>query len=454
MLLDLIPSLASPRQDLPSHLRSADIPYAAIRPNAYRSVAGKLLSWQRTAPIYPASSLRSMVNLGFRGNSVYASCVNRLVKAFLQMDFSLRDPVTEVPFQDWDLRDARTPNARHLFGMIKRGGRLQLVPGVNERTLWTHFLQDYLVFGNAIWEKVRSATDDSVSEVWRLHPEHVAIVADDELGIPIAYLYRVGGEWYPIEPRNVVHWLWPDPGDDIQSLFFGTPPALSCQKAIWTDSKLVDHLKLFLDNMATPATVLESGGPVNEESAKVAKRAFMRAFGGNRLGEPAVVGKDTKVHVVGLNMKDLAIGDLVATTEGRIAMVLDVPMILLGRSGTQADPTRANYAEAKKHFWYNTVLPLADAVCEIVDVFVVRELDEGIQAFFDSSRVPILQEARLRRATSANGLFLTGMVSRGVAQNMGGVTPHGPDVFYRPDTVGAVIDRDQSQERIALPPTL
>ena len=207
--------------------------------------------------------------------------------------------------------------------------------------------------------------------------------------------------------------------------------------------------KVTLQNHAVPPLVLEHENiPLDEEMIKEIRRRWQSRQGGWKRGEPAITGQGVKVHVVGLDMQKLAIGDLIATSESRIAMVHGVPMILLGRSGTQSDPTRANYQEAKTHLWFDTVMPLLQSIAEQVTQSLLPEWPGGdeLELGWDLSGVPVLIQERLDRLGKANEGWRTGLISRHAAQELAGVRRHGPDVFYRPTSVDSVIPADAEVE--------
>ena len=410
-------------------------------------VAGRLLSWQTQIPHYPPANFRTMVTRGFRYNTVVRRCQGILTSNFCQATLDVQEALTGQSLLKREATGPLADTAREIVGLFRRGGRIKPVPSRTEKRLWTHFLQDVFTYGNALWEKVRGVGTGRVVELWRLHPQQVAVEVSKNRGVT-RYLYNVGGKWWPIPLQNVVHWLFPDPDQD----FFGLPPLFSALRDLETDNQLVDHLKITLQNLAVPTTVLEHEATLTEEAAREAKRKFRRSFGGLRRGEPAVVGKGTKVNVIGLDMQKMRIGDLVATSEARLAMAHGVPLILLGRSGTQGDPTRANYAEAREHFWTDTMSPLLEEVAEQVTAFLIPEWDTTGQlvAGFNTSKVALLQEAKLRRLERASKAFRDGTVSRHVAQRTAGVETHGPDVLYRRDDVAAVIPAADTTETVQL----
>lgn len=397
------------------YLRRFSIPVEQLE-RAQHSVAGRLVSWQSRTPEYPPANWRTFVTTGYRQNAPFRRCVDMLSTNVCQGRLQVEDVDTGEPVK------------RHpLVDLFRRGGRVQPVPGLTEATMWTQFIQDAYSTGNALWEKVRGFGTNEVLELWRLEPQRVAIEPDSRLGIK-RYYYQVGGKWSPIPRENVVHWRFPDP---LQP-WFGIPPVYSARRDLSVDNELTDHFKITLQNHAVPAVVLEHDEVIDEKQADEARRKWRKNQGRWNKGDVAIVGGKTRVNVVGLDMQKMQIGALVAVPESRIAMVHGVPIILLGRSGTQSDPTRANYAEAKEHFWFDTVLPLLEQIGQQVSLFLLPEWDPDGQlvAKFDVLRVAIVMEALLRRGRMAAEIFESTLISRHHAQRLAGQPRHGLDTFW------------------------
>jgi HK97 family phage portal protein len=394
-------------------------------------VSARLADWQSTVPQYPPSNFRTFSTFGYRQNPVFRRCVDLLCDAACQADLVVLDDRTDRPVIGHPMIDVfRRP-----------------APRVTQATLWTRFVQDAYTTGNAFWELVRDE-EGQVVELWRLDPQRVAIQPGVN-GVPARYLYSVNGQWLPIPAEDVLHWRFVDP---LQP-WWGVPPIYSAFRDLSVDNKLTDHFQVSLQNFGVPAVVLEHNEEINAEDAERARRSWMAKYSGFRRGEPAIVGRGTKVNVIGMDLSKMAIGDLSSTSETRIAMVHGTPMILLGRSGTQGDPTRANYAESKEHFWTDTVTPLLSKVAGEISAGILWpnwDTDAILRADFDISSVPVLQEARLRRGKQAAEIFTAGVVSRWEAQRLAGFKLHGPDVFYRSSNVAGIIPANSDVEVLEL----
>lgn len=454
MLLEAIaPRMAAPlalrsSDGLPGYVRTQTVGAGEIVEQPRQSVAGRLLSWQVRTPHHPPATFNAFVYHGWRRNTVFRRSVEIIARSASRAPIDVVDPIDHQSLTRRTAGGGADPDALRFVSLIRRGGRVRPVPGLSGKVLLYQMWQDLFVFGNALFEKVRSRSGRCV-ELWRLDPRYVAVEPDPYRGVK-RYLYNAHGTWWPIELRDVVHLMHTDPDQP----WFGVPPIHTALRDVSVDNELVDFFKLTLENFAVPPAVLESdGGPegieLDDEAAEEARKTWRERYGRKRRGDIAVLPPGVKVKVIGLDFKKLAVGDLVATSESRIAMAHGIPMILLGRSGTQADPTRANYHEAKEHLWTDTIAPLHEVAAELLSIGLLGEFvpeDRG-EVAFDVSRIAVLQAARLKRALDAAKVFESGMISRRVGQRMGGLEEHGPDVFYRRN-VDAVVDADAEVETI------
>lgn len=404
---------------------------------AHRAIGGKLAKWQQTIPHYAPASIRTFIELGYRRNVPIRACIDMLSRTFSQGRLCVVDSTD------------KEQKGHELPGLIMNPTNVR---GSSDR--WKRTIQDLYLAGNAFWEKVRGQGNGKVVELWRLDPQRIAIEPDPVTYIK-RYLYQVGGIWHPIPAENVVHWMFPGGGGtESDPGYFGIPPIFTALRVVGTDNELIDVLKVTTENRAVPAVVLETDDEdLDDGGAEEARRGWRKRQGGNRRGDIAVMPKGVKVKVIGMNWREMAIGDVIAIPESRIAMVHGVPRILLGSAGDAGGlpgTGGSRIREAKEHFWTDTILPLQTDIAELITLYLLPEFGgpDGLHAFFDTSAVPVLQEARLRRADKSRQLFRDGLASRHVAQRMGGIAQHGPDVFYRSSAIEAVFPADATEEDV------
>jgi HK97 family phage portal protein len=303
--------------------------------------------------------------------------------------------------------------------------------------LFRRIVQDLDIFGNAFVELVRDGAG-RVVEVWRMHPMSVRIqLGEPSRGEPylVAYWINVGGGWSPIPASNVVHWAHPDPGfgQDAFSGLFGTPPLLSALRSLTFDSELADQMVGTLQNNAIPPVVLVASKEnriASDAQAEEARRMWTQRYSNSRGTAGGVAVSNYDVKLLGMNWKEMAIGDVINVPESRIAGVLRVPMLLLNRS---EDPTYANREEAMVDFWSNTIRPLGRTITEGLSTVALPT--DRAEVYYDTTQVDALQAAQLRRYESAAKVFAVGLVSRHEAQMLADGRVHGPDELAIPNNV-------------------
>ena len=74
-----------------------------------------------------------------------------------------------------------------------------------------------------------------------------------------------------------------------------------------------------------------------------------------------------------------------------IALAFGVPPMLLGIPG---DNTFANYAEANRSFWRQTVLPLVGRTAEALTNWLAPAFGQGLRLTFDSDAIEALSAER------------------------------------------------------------
>lgn len=377
---------------------------------------------------------------GFRGNAVVWTCIDRRAKAFIQGDFVVRNRAT------------RQPVPHDLERLLSRGGRLKRTPGVTERRIWTELVQDLGVFGNGIWQRVPGSRSGRTVELWRIDPRYVAI-KPTERSSPFAglaggsdieaYLIQTEGGWVPVPPSEIIHWMYPDPHQP----WWGLPPLYAAIRDLATDNQLVDHQALTMQNFGVPLAVLELENFEEPDRIKEIRQEWQKSVTGSQRGKIAVAHGGARVKVLGLSMEQLSIHKLAAMSTSRLAMIYGVPTILISESGSMSTGGYGvAWDAAEKHFHFSTIGPLGDAVGENL---TQSEMPDGpLECAFDFSRVPVVQEARLERASKASTIFGAGLVSRHAAQRLADLAEAGPDVFYRPSGVDAVIPADATIEEM------
>lgn len=246
-----------------------------------------------------------------------------------------------------------------------------------------------LLHGNAYVQLLQDA-DGLPAELFALRPERVTVEADG-IGWPVAYCYKVPssgsgqGARMRIAARDglgrpgLVHLKAAHPLDDHYGLGCLTaaagPIAVHNAAAKWN--------KALLDNAARPSGALvyepSDGAALSGEQYERLRAEMEAQFSGaENAGRPLLLEGGLKWQAMSLTPADMDFIALKAGAAREIALAFGVPPLLLG---LPSDVTYANYREANRALWRQTVLPMADRI--------LRGLAEALAAWWPGLRLEV-----------------------------------------------------------------
>ncbi|MFG1478620.1 phage portal protein [Xanthobacter sp. V4C-4] len=223
-----------------------------------------------------------------------------------------------------------------------------------------------LVAGNAYVEAV--AVEGQVRELHILRPDRMRVVPGPD-GWPQAHDYTLDGRTLRIPQASLVegadvppvlHLTAFNPLDD----HYGFAPLEAAAQALDLHNAASAWNKALIDNAARPSGALVYGGAgsLTEEQFERLKGELEASFqGAANAGRPLLLEGGLDWRPLSLSPKDM---DFEAARNGaarEIALAVGVPPMLLGIPG---DNTYANYAEANRALWRQSVVPLVRRIAE------------------------------------------------------------------------------------------
>ncbi|MCJ2139772.1 phage portal protein [Methylobacterium sp. E-066] len=248
-------------------------------------------------------------------------------------------------------------------GAARAADLLALLARPNPRESGTHLLEtvyaDLALSGTAYLEAV--SLDGRIAALQALRPARMRMVPGPD-GWPAGYVYTVAGtsrrfdlpaagapEVAPILALSLFH-----PDDDHA----GLAPIEAAATALDIHNAASAWNKALLDNAARPSGALVFAGAALTEPQFDRLKAELEANyqGAANAGRPLLLEGGLDWKPLALSPKDMDFVEAKNAAAREIALAFGVPPLLLGLPG---DSTHANYAEANRALYRQTLIPLA-----------------------------------------------------------------------------------------------
>ncbi len=360
------------------------------RPEAKASRAGGAIAlYVAGRPVWTPRDYGALAREGFQKNPVVHRAVRLVVEAAAALPLSLTEK-------------GRSLDAHPLLALMARP---------NPREGGARFLEGVyghlLVSGNAYVEAI--ALDGAPRELYTLRPDRMRVVPGAK-GWPAAYDYTVGTESVRFVQDGAVppilHLTLFHPTDD----HYGLSPMEAAAVALDIHNAAAAWNKTLLDNAARPSGALVFGSP---GGARLTQTQFERLKadleesyqGAANAGRPLILDGGLDWKPLSLSPKDMDFIEAKNSAAREIALAFGVPPLLLGLPG---DNTHANYAEANRAFYRQTVIPLVKRTAEAMAHWLAPAFGDGLRLEPDLDAVEALaseRESLWRRIAAAP--FLT-----------------------------------------------
>ncbi|MFN7166509.1 MAG: phage portal protein [Pannonibacter sp.] len=294
-------------------------------------------------PVWSPRDYAALAREGYLRNPVVYRAVRMVSEAAASVPLSLfaeAEELTEHP----------------LLRLLARPNRGQSGPDFLE-TLFGHLL----VAGNAYVERIYVSEDADAlpAELHVLRPDRVKVVPGTS-GWPEAFEYQVGGKSLRLSGLGDVPQVRQLTLFHPLSDHYGCAPIEAAQVSLDIHNAAAGWNKALLDNAARPSGALVYGAG---EGANLSLDQFERLKaeleegyqGARNAGRPLLLEGGLDWRPMGLTPKDMDFIEAKREAAREIALAFGVPPMLIGIPG---DNTFANYQEANRAFWRQTVLPL------------------------------------------------------------------------------------------------
>ncbi|MGX1099971.1 phage portal protein [Amorphus sp. MBR-141] len=364
-------------------------PGGTAAPEAKASRTGPLIAVSTLGrPVWTPRDYGALAREGFGRNPVVYRCVRMIAEAAASVPVLLYRGEAEIE--------------RHpLTDLLARPNGGQAGTGLLE-AVYGHLL----VAGNAYLEAV--SVEGRVRELFALRPDRMRVLPGAS-GWPEAFEYTVGGRAVRFSVAGeglapILHLTLFHPLND----HYGFAPIEAAQTSLDIHNAAGAWNKALLDNAARPsgALVYSGGdGTLTADQFERLKSELEDGYQGARnAGRPLLLEGGLDWRAMALTPKDMDFIEAKNQAAREIALAFGVPPMLLGIPG---DNTFANYQEANRALWRQTVLPLVGRTLEALGGWLGPAFGDGLRLACDADRIEALsaeREALWRRLEAASFL--------------------------------------------------
>jgi HK97 family phage portal protein len=357
----------------------AEIKHAPENIEKKASSVGSLISARiLNMPQWPERDFTKIATEGYRQNPVVNACVYMTARA-----------AASVPL--YVMRGETEASVPKLEALLKRPNPMQDLQAFIQATL-----SDFMLAGEFFAERVDLA--GVPKELYRWSPGAVT-VDPGENGFPKAYTFKAGGQTKTLKAdvergrSPVLHVKDYNPTNDWRGLPNVDPAAYS----IDAHTGALRWNNALLKNGAQPSGALiyapkEGGDKLSDEQWMRLKRELDENFSGTRnAGKPILLDGGLDWKEMGFSPKDMNFEAGLNAAARLIALSFGVPPLILGIPG---DNTFANYQEANKAFYRQTVLPLLAQWCRAMSYWLGPAFGDDVSIAPDTDDLEVFADER------------------------------------------------------------
>jgi HK97 family phage portal protein len=307
-------------------------------------------NWRDERPQWQLVDFGAYCEEGFNLNTVVYSAV--MYKARSLMQVSLR---------------AYTGNRDNPDPLPESDPLSRLVARPNLHQSWAEFQVQCAVYlniaGNCYIYVDRKPGKEIPEALYVLRPDRTFVVPLGPSKGHIGYLYLPEGSTLgggqPVLAKDMMHIKLPNPLDSLEGMGQGLSPLSPAARSTDVDNSVTHFLKLFFDKGVMLPGLVSVKGYADDATAARIKERWKEMYGGYRnwAEEVAVLDEGATYERIGLTFDEMGFSDLDERNESRICGPFGVPPILIGTRLGLMRSTYANYREARRACWEDTLVP-------------------------------------------------------------------------------------------------
>lgn len=343
------------------------------------SAVGALISARvLNLPQWPRRSFEQSAKEGYQQNPVVNACVWKTTRAAAAVPLAIMRGEEEVDIPE-------------LRALLHRPN-----PAQDGEALRQALLSDLMLAGEFFAERVDLGKRPK--ELYRWSPAKTAVKPGAD-GFAAAYVFKIGDKERTVEVdlskgiAPVLHVRDYHPTDDWRGLPSIDPAAFS----IDAHTGALRWNVALLRNGAQPSGALvyapkDGSDKLSDEQWARLKAELEESFSGSQnAGKPLLLDGGLDWKEMGFSPKDMNFAEGLNSAARLIALAFGVPPLILGIPG---DNTFANYAEANRAWYRETILPLLSQWCRAMSWWIGPAFGEDIRIEPDTDDLEVFADER------------------------------------------------------------
>lgn len=295
---------------------------------------------------------------------------------------------------------------------------LEFLTNPNGEKSWPEVVEEiiayWLIAGNSYVKYVFASKRGMPIEMWPLPPDRFAIAVDKN-GIK-QYTYTVHGISQVFPANEVMHLKMFNASDDL----FGLSPVLVAASIVDQMNEGNNWNTAMLQNSARPSGALMMAGTLSDDQFRRLRRQMTEKYSGKRnAGRPLLLEGGLQWQQFSLSPSEMNWLTGKQENAKEIAICMGIPPEMMG---TTQNRTYSNYAEARKSFYTETVLPMMDRLQGHFNLFLVPLFGQGIELRYDKEDVEALHDDKDVITKRAVDLFNASLITWNEARELIGQT--------------------------------
>jgi HK97 family phage portal protein len=387
------------------------------------ATTGAIVRFFSGQAVWTPRNYENLANEGFMQNVWVYRCVMAIAQAGAGVE--------------WNLYSKRGKKKEE----IEDHPLLNLLYRPNETQSKQEFIESILAFGllsGNIYIEKNGPNDGRVTELWPLRSDRMTITPGNVLGLVSKYTYTVGAQQVYFEPQKVMHLKTFHPLNDL----YGFSPIEAGARGIDNDNLASTWNNSLLNNGARPSGAMVTPSTLGEPQYDRLKDELNTAYkGASNAGRFMLLEGGLDWKEMGLSPRDMDFIESKKMSRLEICTAFGVPPEIIG-VGEQK--TYANYAEARKAFYMDTVLPHLDRIRDKFNSELAPLFGEGLYLDYDKDTIEALQENNNDKATRIRADVQAGLITVNEGRSeLGYETLKDGDVLYIPNTLRVVNDKGE-----------